>query len=371
MPVIAISVQNKIAVQTDSTAYVCGNGDYSIQFSFDSAWDEFPVKTARFQGDGSFTDVLFRGDVCPVPALDHIRKLEVGVYAGNIQTTTPAKVFVKAGIRSVWGSPDDPQPSVYDQIMDAFRDTGLTLRQLEDGAELTVHYLGGVSTAFVRHSEIYVGPGEIPEGYVVQIDPTADTAILKLRNLDGTTVVIPAIQGEKGEKGEKGDPGPQGPKGDAGENLVRCVNGMTPDEAGNLTLSPENILAVSKQGDTLEGPLELSGNRITGLGAPTDSGDAASKAYVDGRHLTPTLSLSLEWEGGTAPYTQSVAVEGILETDNPHYGLVLSGTTEQMLAQKEAFGYIDELKTADGLVTFTCLEDKPAVVLTIQLEVNR
>lgn len=76
------------------------------------------------------------------------------------------------------------------------------------------------------------------------------------------------------------------------------------------------------------------------------------------------------WTGGD-PYVQSIAVNGITETDSPHYGVVLSGTTEEKLARKEAFGYIDQLETADGAITFTCLEDKPEVSLTIQLEVNR
>ena len=371
MPDILISVQNRQAIQTNSTAYICGNGDYGVHFSFDDEWNDYPIKTARFQSEGWFTDVLFRGDVCPMPALEHIRKLEVGVYAGNIQTTTPARVFVQPGIRSVWGSPEEPVPSVYDQMMEAIQSTGVSLRQTEDGAELTVHYLGGVSTAFVRHSEVYVGPGDMPEGYVVQVDPTGDPAILRVRAADGSILAIPAIQGEKGEKGEKGDPGPQGPKGDAGENLVRNVNGILPDEEGNLQLSPGQIQAVSRLGDTMEGELNLGGFRITGLGTPSAVKDAATKGYVDSRRAAWTVALPAEGWTGVGPYVQSIAVDGITGTDSPHYGVVLSGTTEEKLARKEAFGYIDQLETADGAITFTCLEDKPEVSLTIQLEVNR
>lgn len=86
--------------------------------------------------------------------------------------------------------------------------------------------------------------------------------------------------------------------------------------------------------------------------------------------VTVTIPLDA-WIGESAPFTQTIEVEGILETDNPHYGVVLSGTQEQKLAQKEAFGYIDELKTADGIITFNCLEGKPDVDLTVQIECNR
>lgn len=70
----------------------------------------------------------------------------------------------------------------------------------------------------------------------------------------------------------------------------------------------------------------------------------------------------------TAPYTQTVAVDGTLATDCPHYGVVY---TDAYAAEKEAFALIDDLETADGSVTFTCFEEKPQVDLNIQLEVNR
>ena len=70
----------------------------------------------------------------------------------------------------------------------------------------------------------------------------------------------------------------------------------------------------------------------------------------------------------TAPYTQTVAAEGILATDRPHYGVVY---TDDYAAEKEAFALIDDLETTAGSVTFTCFEEKPQVDLNIQLEVNR
>ena len=84
-----------------------------------------------------------------------------------------------------------------------------------------------------------------------------------------------------------------------------------------------------------------------------------------------TLTLSANGWSSSTPYTQTVAVEGILGTDTPHYSVVYSADTETALAQKEAFAMVDDLDTTDGSVKFTCFEEKPEVDLTIQLEVNR
>ena len=105
-----------------------------------------------------------------------------------------------------------------------------------------------------------------------------------------------------------------------------------------------------------------------------------AKRYTDSKHNIFTVTLTAEgWTGEAAPFTQSVDVEGILETDRPHWGLIYSDIEEGVettvhelkLAEKEAYNVVDDLDTANGSVTFTCLEEKPAIALTIQMEVNR
>lgn len=64
---------------------------------------------------------------------------------------------------------------------------------------------------------------------------------------------------------------------------------------------------VLKAGDTMSGPLAMGANKITGLGTPTLSADAATKAYVDAGDalyllLTGgTLSGNLAFSGATTP----------------------------------------------------------------------
>lgn len=126
--------------------------------------------------------------------------------------------------------------------------------------------------------------------------------------------------------------------------------------------------ALPKAGGAMTGSIAMGGNKVTGLGEPVEDGDAASKAYVDGKHWVGSVTLPVS---GWAGLSQTVAVPGILETDTPHYCAVYSGTAEEKEAQKEAFSLIDDLDTAAGSVSFSCFEEKPGVALTVQLEVNR
>lgn len=115
---IHISVKDKIAVKTDKTFYVCGNSDFRILFDFDSEWDAYETKTARFSHDGSYTDIVFDGSECAVPIISDIYCFHVGVYAGDLHTTTPARVPCRKSILCGGGIPADPAPDVYNQLME-------------------------------------------------------------------------------------------------------------------------------------------------------------------------------------------------------------------------------------------------------------
>ena len=110
--------------------------------------------------------------------------------------------------------------------------------------------------------------------------------------------------------------------------------------------------------------------QATADNAMTAAGNALTEAknYTDSKHMTAQVTLTANGWSEEAPYTQTIAMDGILETDQPHFGVVYSENWE---AEKEAFALVDELDTAHGSLTFTCFEEKPEADLTIQLEVNR
>ena len=94
-----ISVVNKVAkyLQRDGDI-VCGNSDYQITFAFDEEWNKYETKTARFIWNGKYWDQMFSGNVCPVPKITQAVFVLVGVYAGDLSTTTPASIPCKRSI---------------------------------------------------------------------------------------------------------------------------------------------------------------------------------------------------------------------------------------------------------------------------------
>lgn len=121
--------------------------------------------------------------------------------------------------------------------------------------------------------------------------------------------------------------------------------------------------AMPKDGGDFSGPVTVQ--------TPTVNNNPATKVYVDEKHKVFTVNLTAAGWTGDGPYTQTVAVDGIMSTDMPHYGCVYAEDQETRVIQKEAFTCVDDLNTKDGSVTFTCFEDKPDVNITIQMEVNR
>ena len=79
--------------------------------------------------------------------------------------------------------------------------------------------------------------------------------------------------------------------------------------------------ALPKTGGAMTGAIDMGGNKVTGLGTPTGSGDAATKAYVDGKILTktavvPTSGWSTWSDSGMTFGYVDVEITGILSSDS-------------------------------------------------------
>lgn len=140
MPDIHINVTDKIALASGIPDIVCGNNDYTAVFTFDSEWDEYEAKTARFvfmkNGAPAYTDVLFTGDTVQIPALYDTPEVMIGVYAGDIHTTTPARISCIPCITD--GAPVhcEPTPDVYNQLMKYLAEIAQSLSGVIAGATI-------------------------------------------------------------------------------------------------------------------------------------------------------------------------------------------------------------------------------------------
>lgn len=122
MPNINITVAGKIATNmSPGVVIICGNSDYTVTFSFDDEWNALPLKTARFiytkGGRLTYTEVPFVGNEVAVPVLSDITDVFVGVYAGDLHTTTPARVLTKRSTLCGLEPHKEPDEDVYLQVL--------------------------------------------------------------------------------------------------------------------------------------------------------------------------------------------------------------------------------------------------------------
>lgn len=78
--------------------------------------------------------------------------------------------------------------------------------------------------------------------------------------------------------------------------------------------------------------------------------------------------LSSGWSS-SAPYTQTVAAEGLTADDTPTPMFVDDGTTKSASkAKQKAYGYISYFESGDGTVTATCKYEKPTTDFMVGLK---
>ena len=159
-----------------------------------------------------------------------------------------------------------------------------------------------------------------------------------------------------------------------GTGAVSTVCGVAPNSSGNVNLSASDVGALATSGGAMTGDIAMSGNNVTGLGAPSDNADAANKSYVDtalNGVKTVSISATLTVAGwiGSAPYVQSVTITGLTDAKKAMAYPVYGSDTPTNVALKEACGMVSFASRSSSTLTFTCLEDKPTVDIPITVEV--
>lgn len=115
--IINITVAGNIATADPTQKIVCDNTKYKVVFQFDSSWDDMPVKTARFIYNDTVVDIPIDGTEVPIPRIVDATILSIGVYADNIQTSSPAIIECVQSILGKFGTPPAPTDDVYNTII--------------------------------------------------------------------------------------------------------------------------------------------------------------------------------------------------------------------------------------------------------------
>lgn len=125
---ITIKVRNRIAEAVGSPEIICGNDGYNVVFDFDEEWAVQEIKTMRvawtdtFSGNPRHIDVPFFTGSAAIPAIADAYEVQIGVYTGNIMTTTPARIPCVRCITDSGTYHEDPEPETYAALLQLLRD---------------------------------------------------------------------------------------------------------------------------------------------------------------------------------------------------------------------------------------------------------
>lgn len=143
MHTIQVSVRDKIATQTDGTVIINGNSDYNIEFDFDAEWADLNNKVGIFAYNDAaahkwaYQTVMFSGNTCTVPILRDIHCVYVGVTAGNVRVTTPAKVQCRLSISDYADTEDPPSADIWGQILAKLDELQTEIDEIKAGGGIT------------------------------------------------------------------------------------------------------------------------------------------------------------------------------------------------------------------------------------------
>lgn len=100
---------------------------------------------------------------------------------------------------------------------------------------------------------------------------------------------------------------------------------------------------------------------------------AITAAKVMDKYRTQYFPLELAadgWSGDSRPYSQTVELEGILETDRPKVHFLPPEAFEDVEDQQDAYAALYDVETAEGKLTFYA-KDLPETAFGVMLEVTR
>ena len=206
---VVIKVADKVPelVSMPPRGITCDNSDYTVVWQLDEEWAQFEHRTMQVNySDGTYERALFTGDSCALPAIPVKDWFYVGLFAGDIHTTRPVRLFANRAITTDSGEERDPMPNGYAQAIAAL-DGKLDKNQGAANA--------GKALVINKSGNVVPGPASSGGGGA---DGKSAYEIAVENGFEGDeTAWLKSLKGEKGDAGAQGATGPRGPQGEKGE----------------------------------------------------------------------------------------------------------------------------------------------------------
>lgn len=206
---VVIKVADKVPelVSMPPRGITCDNSDYTVVWQLDEEWAQFEHRTMQVNySDGTYERVLFTGDSCALPAIPVKDWFYVGLFAGDIHTTRPLKLFGSKAVTTGDGEERTPMPNGYAQAIAAL-DGKLDKNQgaANAGKVLVINKSGNVVPGTASSGG---GGADGKSAYEIAVE----------NGFEGDEKAwLASLKGDKGDTGTKGETGPRGPQGEKGE----------------------------------------------------------------------------------------------------------------------------------------------------------
>lgn len=328
---IQIIVDDKRAVLSKPTDLVIlSNSDYLVQFIFSDEWQSYPIRTARFIYKDTYIDKVFTGDEVEMPIIHDASYIAVGVYAGNLCTSTPALLRTNKSILS--GDPihADPPADVYNQLIELIKNlnppTGIVesvngkkgivtlsaadVHALPEDAEIGVSSVNGKSGEVILTAEDVGALPEDTEIPVQSVNSKTGDVILTAEDVGAlpidTEFPVESVNGKTGAvELNAQDVGALPDTTIIPTVPIQTVNGKT----GDVVLSAADVHALPEDTEIPTVPTNVS--------AFDNDADYTSKSYVDAlgtskqnKYKASTVHLQKEYFGNSSK-NQIVNLTGI------------------------------------------------------------
>ncbi len=151
--------------------------------------------------------------------------------------------------------------------------------------------------------------------------------------------------------------------------VIRIYVEVSDASAVNITVDPSAVQAFKSDVDAAAA--KAASDLATHAGNNTHITGTERTAWNGKANVLFFAStLSAVWTG-SGPYTQTVSIPGILQTDRPDVSPVLDSDPAIRSNQRDAWNMVGDVETVADAVTFTCDTEKPTVEIPIQIRVVR